>query len=94
MMSVFPGDFSNEKRSSEVMANSPPGTSRGVGLPPTAMMKRAAETVVLADHTKFGRSSLSVYGPWSPQLLLVSDEEPSDELRTAITRAGARSLLA
>ena len=66
----------------------------GPGLIYGAMMKRSTETVVLADHTKFGRPSLSVYGPWSSQLLLVSDQEPDGDLRNAITRAGARSLLA
>jgi DeoR/GlpR family transcriptional regulator of sugar metabolism len=56
-------------------------------------MKRSSETVVLADHTKFGRPSLSVYGPWSPQVLLVCDREPAGELGAAIERAGARTLV-
>ncbi|WP_395661934.1 DeoR/GlpR family DNA-binding transcription regulator [Aestuariivirga sp.] len=65
----------------------------GPGLIYGAMMKRSSETVVLADHTKFDRPSLSVYGPWSPQVLLVCDEAPSGELRTALENSGARTLL-
>ena len=38
--SVFPGGFSSEKISSEVMTSSPPGIERGVGLPPTAITMR------------------------------------------------------
>ena len=58
------------------------------------MMKRSSETIILADHSKFGMPSLSVYGAWSPQVLLVSDEEPSGELCAAMGRSGARSLVA
>ncbi len=65
----------------------------GPGLIYGAMMKRSSETVVLADHTKFDRPSLSVYGLWSPQVLLVCDEAPSGELRTALENSGARTLL-
>lgn len=65
----------------------------GPGLIYGAMMKRSSETVVLADHTKFGRPSLSVYGPWAPQVLLVCDREPTGELAAAMERAGARSLV-
>jgi DeoR/GlpR family transcriptional regulator of sugar metabolism len=65
----------------------------GPGLIYGAMMKRSTETAVLADHTKFGRPSLSVYGPWSPQVLLVCDQAPADELGAAIVRAGARTLV-
>jgi DeoR/GlpR family transcriptional regulator of sugar metabolism len=64
----------------------------GPGLIYGAMMKRSTETVVLADHTKFDRPSLSVYGPWSPQLLLVCDREPEGDLRAAIDHANARIL--
>mmetsp|Transcript_25332 Transcript_25332/g.59287 ORF Transcript_25332/g.59287 Transcript_25332/m.59287 type:complete len:243 (+) Transcript_25332:856-1584(+) len=39
---VLPGLFSSAKISSEEMASSPPSHSRGVGRPPTAMMKREA----------------------------------------------------
>ena len=79
---------------SGITAEGPSDAGVGPGLIYGAMMKRSSDTVVLADHTKFGRSSLAVYGPWSPQLLLVSDQEPAGELRAAMARAGARSLCA
>jgi len=62
----------------------------GPGLIYGAMMRRAAETVVLADHSKFDRASLSVFGPWSERVLLVSDREPSDELKAGMEQSGAR----
>lgn len=73
-------------------AEGPSDAGVGPGLIYGAMMKRAAETVVLADHTKFGRPSLSVYGPWSSQVLLVCDQLPEGELRAAMDKAGARAL--
>lgn len=66
----------------------------GPGLIYGAMMRRSSDAVILADHSKFERASLSVYGPWSPQVQLVSDREPQNELRAAITRSGAKWLLA
>jgi DeoR/GlpR family transcriptional regulator of sugar metabolism len=65
----------------------------GPGLIYGAMMKRSSETVVLADHTKFDRPSLSVYGPWSPQVLLVCDRRPQGELLAALDHTGARTLV-
>jgi DeoR/GlpR family transcriptional regulator of sugar metabolism len=78
---------------SGLTAEGPSDAGVGPGLIYGAMMKRSSETVVLADHTKFGRPSLSVYGPWSPQVLLVCDEAPSGDLRAALAQAGARTLL-
>lgn len=52
----------------------------GPGLIYGAMMRRSAETIVLADHTKFGRPSLAVYGPWSKTVTLVTDRLPEKEL--------------
>lgn len=66
----------------------------GPGLIYGAMMRRSSETVILADHSKFERASLSVYGPWSQQLCLVSDTEPRGALRSAMESAGARWLTA
>jgi DeoR/GlpR family transcriptional regulator of sugar metabolism len=59
-----------------------------------SMMRRAAETFVLADHTKFDRPSLTVYGPWSDQVTLVSDQAPNGPLAEAITEAGATVVVA
>ena len=79
---------------SGLTAEGPSDAGVGPGLIYGAMMKRSAETVILADHTKFDRPSLSVFGPWSPQMLLVCDREPAGDLRTAMARNGARHLLA
>jgi hypothetical protein len=45
MTQVFPGALSNMNKSSEVIANSPPGQVSGAGRPPTAITKCAAVTV-------------------------------------------------
>jgi DeoR/GlpR family transcriptional regulator of sugar metabolism len=80
--------------SSGLTAEGPSDAGVGPGLIYGAMMRRSSETVILADHTKFERPSLSVFGPWSEQVLLVSDEEPGGDLRAAMSKAGARLLLA
>jgi DeoR/GlpR family transcriptional regulator of sugar metabolism len=56
------------------------------------MMRRSAETVILADHSKFDRPSLAVYGQWSKAVTLVSDAAPTGELAEALVAAGARLL--
>ena len=58
-----------------------------------AMMRRSSETIILADHSKFDRASLSVYGPWSKSVLLVTDRMPEGELLLAIETSGARCLV-
>lgn len=59
-----------------------------------AMMRRAAHTMILADHTKFDRPSLMVYGPWSSAVTLVTDAAPRGDLIDAMGDAGARVLVA
>ena len=59
-----------------------------------AMMRRSSQTLVLADHSKFDRPSLTVYGPWSEAVTLISDSAPGGELGAAMTEAGARLLVA
>lgn len=59
-----------------------------------AMMRRAGETVILADHTKFERASLAVYGSWSARLLLITDRPPGGELQAAIQQNGSRYTVA
>ena len=77
---------------SGLTSEGPSDAGVGPGLIYGAMMRRSSETVLLADHSKFDRASLSVYGPWSERVLLVTDREPSAELRTAMTQTGARWL--
>jgi DeoR/GlpR family transcriptional regulator of sugar metabolism len=59
-----------------------------------AMMRRASHTFVLADHTKFNRASLSVFGTWSPAISLISDVEPDGELATALADLGCKIIVA
>jgi DeoR/GlpR family transcriptional regulator of sugar metabolism len=59
-----------------------------------AMMRRATETFILADHSKFDSPSLTVYGPWSPQVTLVSDRLPGEGLAAAIGEAGGKIIVA
>ena len=66
----------------------------GPGLIYGAMMRRAAGSVILADHSKFGRPSLTVYGPWSPAVTLVSDSSPDGELGDAMRNSGAHLICA
>ncbi len=66
----------------------------GPGLIYGAMMRRSSQTFVLADHSKFDRPSLAVYGPWLPSVTLVSDQAPSGELAEALAEAGVRVLAA
>lgn len=61
----------------------------GPGLVYGAMVRRASQTIVLADHTKFDRPSLSVYAPWAPPVTLVSNRRPEGELATALANAHA-----
>ncbi|WP_373505222.1 DeoR/GlpR family DNA-binding transcription regulator [Aestuariivirga sp.] len=79
---------------SGLTAEGPSDAGVGPGLIYGAMMRRSSETVILADHTKFDRPSLSVFGPWSPQVLLVSDQEPAGELHVAMLETGARHMVA
>jgi DeoR/GlpR family transcriptional regulator of sugar metabolism len=59
-----------------------------------AMMRRAAHTIILADHTKFNRASLSVFGTWSPDISLISDVEPDGELALALADHGTKITVA
>ncbi len=79
---------------SGLTAEGPSDAGVGPALIYGAMMKRSTETVILADHTKFDRPSLSVYGPWSPQVRLVCDQQPAGELADVMERSGAQLLLA
>lgn len=72
----------------------PNDAALGPGLVYGAMMRRATETLVLADATKFNRPSLTVYGPWSPAVTLIADEAPAGDLARGLKSAGARFVLA
>jgi DeoR/GlpR family transcriptional regulator of sugar metabolism len=79
---------------SGLTAEGPNDAGMGPGLIYGAMMRRSAQTIILADHSKFDRPSLAVYGPWSAATTLVSDAAPAGELATALASADAKFLLA
>ena len=66
----------------------PNDAALGPGLVYGAMMRRASQTVIVADHGKFNRPSLTVYGPWSRKTTLVTDEAPRGELARGLSAAG------
>jgi DeoR/GlpR family transcriptional regulator of sugar metabolism len=79
---------------SGLTAEGPNDASVGPGLIYGAMIRRAAETVILADHSKFDRPSLAVYGPWSANVRLVTDMPPAGDLAASLGAAGARVFVA
>jgi DeoR/GlpR family transcriptional regulator of sugar metabolism len=52
-----------------------------------SMMRRAAETIIVADHGKFDRPALSVYFSWAEVTRLVTDAPPTGSLKRALDRA-------
>ena len=57
------------------------------------LAKQARSHVVMADHTKFGRSGNCRTLPWSAVGVLVTDQEPDDDYREALEAAGVELLL-
>ncbi|HRX36802.1 MAG TPA: DeoR/GlpR family DNA-binding transcription regulator [Aestuariivirga sp.] len=79
---------------SGLTAEGPNDAGVGPGLIYGAMMRRSAQTVILADHSKFERPSLSVYGPWSDGISLVTDAQPDGELGQSLRNSGAHIIIA
>ena len=71
----------------------PNDASFGPGLIYGAMMRRAAQTIVLADHGKFNLPSLAVYGAWSPLTTLITDKAPRGALAQSLAAAQTAVLL-
>lgn len=59
-----------------------------------AMAKRAAEAIVVADHTKFEQRALTVFAQWTDIDRLVTDHQPEGALATALREAGTEILVA
>jgi DeoR/GlpR family transcriptional regulator of sugar metabolism len=78
---------------SGLTAEGPSDAGVGPGLIYGAMMRRAAQAVILADHSKFDRPSLAVYGAWSSATTLITDSEPAGELGEALAAAKANVLI-
>jgi DeoR/GlpR family transcriptional regulator of sugar metabolism len=60
----------------------------------TAMMRRAAATLIVADHAKFDIRSLRLFGGWGPEVTLVTDKAPEGALAEGIHRRGSTVLVA
>ena len=72
----------------------PSDAGMGASLIYGAMMRRSSETIIVADHSKMGRSSLAVYGEWSPNVTLVTDRPLPLALHTCLAAAHAKLVLA
>jgi len=59
-----------------------------------AMMKTADEVIVVADSTKFGRTSLARLCELGGIDVLVTDDEIDDEWKTKLTESGVRVIVA
>lgn len=79
---------------SGLTAEGPNDAGLAAGLVYGAMMRRSAQTIVLADHTKFNAPSLTVYGDWSFATTLISDELPTGALAEGMHAARAKVIKA
>ena len=68
----------------------PNDASTAAGLIYGTMMRRSSEVYILADHTKFDRPSLTVFGPWSHVSGLITDLPPSPKLSQTLRTARVR----
>ena len=59
-----------------------------------AMVKRAAEAIVVADRSKFEQPALAVYARWTEIDRLVTDRAPTGALAAALREAGTQVVVA
>ncbi|MFG1477352.1 DeoR/GlpR family DNA-binding transcription regulator [Xanthobacter sp. V4C-4] len=59
-----------------------------------AMMLRAVETIVVADHTKFSQQALAIWGRWHDIQHLVTDQPPPLAIARAMERARVEVVIA
>ncbi len=59
-----------------------------------AMVKRAAEAIIVADHTKFEQRALTVFAHWTDIDRLVTDRQPEGALANALREAGTEIIVA
>lgn len=74
---------------SGLTAEGPNDAGLGPGLVYGAMVRRSAQTIILADHSKFDSPSLKVFSRWSTTMTLISDAQPKGTLAKALQTAGA-----
>ena len=59
-----------------------------------AMIARSAESIIVADHSKFNQPALSVYAPWDEIDKVVTDQRPAGTLARTLERASVEVVLA
>ncbi len=59
-----------------------------------AMVKRASEAILVADHTKFEQRALTIYAQWTDIDRLVTDSQPIGPLAEALRAAGTEVVIA
>ncbi len=59
-----------------------------------AMVQRAAEAIVVADHAKFNQLAVAMCARWSVIDRLVTDREPRGALATGLREAGTQVIVA
>lgn len=58
------------------------------------MLKRAAEAIIVADHSKFDQRALTVFAHWTDIDRLVTDRQPEGALAAALREAGTETIVA
>lgn len=79
---------------SGLTAEGPNDAGLGPGLVYGAMVRRSAQTFILADQSKFEAPSLKVFSRWSATMTLISDAHPEGALGKALQSAGATLVVA
>ena len=79
---------------SGITEEGPSDAGIGASLIYGAMIRRSSETLIVADHSKMGRSSLAVFGEWSQNVTLVTDKPLPSALHTCLAAANAKLVLA
>ncbi len=59
-----------------------------------AMMHRAVQTMVVADHGKFDQKALAIWGRWQDVGRLITDTAPPEALARALHRARVEAIIA
>ena len=59
-----------------------------------AMLQRAAQAIIVADHTKFDQRALTVFAAWRAVDRLVTDRQPIGSLADALREAGTEVTVA
>ena len=56
----------------------------------SSMVKHASRTMIVADHSKFDKVFAARFAKWSDIDILISDEQPSGLLKSAINKANTK----